>query len=381
MALSAKTIRSRLALIKPLLSSCSLETIRKAQNKLGEMMEAAFRDQLVIREHQFDNFSGAWMVPEDSRREGVILYLHGGGFTCGGLEYAKGFGSMLAAKTGTNVFCVAYRLSPETPFPGALEDALTAYRYLLSKGYTPAHITLCGESAGGGLCYSLCLRLQEENLPLPAGIIAISPWVDLTASGPSYEENRTADPSMTREVLDFFASCYTTQRENPMVSPLFAGLEGMPPSLIFVGGDEIMLSDAEQLHSRLLAAGVASHLVVAPERWHGYVLYGLKEDAPAFMEINAFLNRTMAKEQKLRWMRLDNAAKIYPAARNSRWTSTFRLSATLREPVDKAVMQSALDVTARRFPSIATRLRKGVFWYYLQQIGRASCRERVCEAV
>ena len=371
MPLSAKATRARLALLKPLLSNCSLETIRKGQNKIGELMEAPYRAQHLVKEHSFAHFKGAWLIPVDERRQGVILYLHGGGYTCGDLEYAKGFGSVLADTTGSKVFCAAYRLAPETPYPGALDDAETAYRYLLGKGYAPEHIALCGESAGGGLCYSLCLRLREQELPLPAGILAISPWTDLTASGSSYEENRLADPSMSIQLLDFFANCYTRDREDPFVSPLFADLTGMPPSLIFVGGDEIMRSDSEQMHERLLEAGCVSRLVVAPQRWHGYVLYGLSEDVGVFKDINMFLDKTVDDARKLRWMRLDNAAKIYPAARSKRWSSVFRVSATLKEPIDRQIMQSALDVTARRFPSIATRLRKGVFWYYLQQISKA----------
>lgn len=370
MPLSAKTICARLALLKPLLNSCSLEMIRKGQNKIGEMMEAAYAQQHLTKDHDFGHFQGAWMIPADTCRQGVILYLHGGGYTCGDLDYAKGFGSMLAAKTGTRVFCAAYRLAPEHPFPAALEDAETAYRYLLAKGYGPEHITLCGESAGGGLCFSLCLRLRELGLPQPAGILAISPWTDLTASGPSYEENKQADPSMSVQLLNFFADSYTNNREDPLVSPLFGQLDSLPPVLIFVGGDEIMLSDSQRIHEKLLAEGGISRLVVAPQRWHGYVLYGLEEDAAVFTQINDFLNQFMQQQRKLRWMRLDNAAKIYPAARNQHWSSVFRVSATLTEPVDKAVLQASLDVTARRFPSIATRLRKGVFWYYLQQISK-----------
>ena len=371
MALSAKTIRTQLALLRPLLDSCSLKTMRKGQDKLGEMMEAMYRKQVLIREHPFDHFSGGWVIPKDERRQGVILYLHGGGYTCGGLDYAAGFGSMLAVQTGARVFCAAYRLAPENPFPAALDDAVTAYRYLLDKGYAPRHITVCGESAGGGLCYSLCLKLSELSLPLPCGIIAISPWTDLTASGASYEENREADPSMSMQRLSFFADSYTTDRENPLVSPLFADLTGMPPSLIFVGGDEIMRSDSELLHEKLKKVGCKSVLSVKPQRWHTYILYGLAEDSDDLTAINRFLNQHMSEERKLRWLRLDNAAKIYPAARRQNWSNVFRLSATLKEPVDKAVLQSALDVTVRRFPSIAARLRRGVFWYYLQQLDHA----------
>ena len=311
------------------------------------------------------------MVPKDERRQGVILYLHGGGYTCGDLEYARGVGSLLASYTGTRVFCPAYRLAPEHPFPAAPEDALSCYRYLLEKGYSAEHITLCGESAGGGLCYSLCQMLRSEGLPMPAGIIAISPWTDLTASGDSYEENRDVDPSMTLKMLNYYRDCYTDDAKNPLVSPLFAQLNGMPPSLIFVGGDEIMRSDAQLLHQRLLAAGCESQLRIAPDRWHGYLLYGMSEDRADFSLLNRFLNERMCREKKLRWLRLDNAAKIYPAARRQNWSNVFRLSVTLKEKVDVQVLQSALDVTARRFPSIVARLRKGVFWYYLQQLEHA----------
>ena len=205
MAISAKTVRAQIAVLKPLLSSCSLKTIRKGQNKIGELMGMRQRRQVVVKAHPFDRFAASWVIPKDERRQGVILYLHGGGYTCGGLEYAQGFGSVLAVQCGTRVFCAAYRLAPEHPYPAALEDALDAYQYLLDKGYAPEHITLCGESAGGGLCYALCLKLKALGMALPCSIIAISPWTDLTASGDSYQQNRERDPSMTKEILDFFA--------------------------------------------------------------------------------------------------------------------------------------------------------------------------------
>ena len=371
MAPTAKSIRAQMHMLQPLLKNLSLETIRRGQNRIGELMEGKYRKQVLSREHSFENFKGAWIIPKDECREGVILYLHGGGYVCGGLDYARGFGSMLAFQTGTRVFCAAYRLAPEHPAPAALEDAVQAYRYLLSKGYSPAHITLCGESAGGGLCCSLCLKLKELGEKLPAGIIAISPWVDLTGSGDSYEFNRERDCSLTRELLDAFASFYTQRRPDPFVSPIFGNLSGMPPVLIFAGGDEILLSDARSLHEKLCVSGGDSRLEIRPERWHAYILYGIDEDREDFSIINAFLDEKMARANRLRWMPLDNAAKIYPAARNQNWSNVFRVSATLKEEIDLTVMQTALDVTVRRFPSLAARLRRGVFWYYLQQLDRA----------
>lgn len=367
MALSAKLVRAQLNFFKPFVASCSLEVTRKGQDKLGELMEAIHRHDVIVRDHEFDSFEGAWILPKEEKRSGVILYLHGGGYTCGDLDYAKGFGSTLAAVCGARVFCAAYRLAPETPYPGAVDDALESYEYLLKKGFAPGQICLCGESAGGGLIYALCLRLKARGLPLPCGLIAISPWVDLTLSGASYELNRENDPSLTEELLAFYARCYADEVRAPEVSPLFGELSGMPPSLIFAGGDEILLDDARRLHDKLIESACTSRLIIAPERWHAYVLYMLSENMSDFDEINKFLSQVMADEHK-QWLRLDNAAKIYPAALRKKWSNVFRISATLTEPVDREILRAALNVTIRRFPSIAVRLRKGIFWFYLERI-------------
>ncbi|MBQ7968249.1 MAG: alpha/beta hydrolase fold domain-containing protein [Clostridia bacterium] len=368
MVFSAKTLKNQLALFKPLLNSCSLKTMRKGQNKIGELMASKHKDRIIEKEHSFDNFKGAWIIPKDERRHGVILYLHGGGYTCGDLEYAKGFAATLAVETGTRVFCSAYRLAPEYPFPAALDDAFQSYKYLLEKGYKPSDVTLCGESAGGGLCYSLCLRLKQEQIDLPCSIISISPWTDLTMSGKTMETNKDKDPTMTKEMLEFFSDSYTTDKRNVFVSPIFSDLSDMPSSLIFVGEEEVLLDDARILHTKLLSKKCHSKLIIKPDRWHGYLLFGLEEDRKDFELIGRFLNKYMGKETKLRWLKLDNAAKIYPAAQRQNWSNVFRVSATLKEEVDKDVLSSALDVTLRRFPSIAVKLQKGVFWYYLEQL-------------
>ena len=369
MGLPAKLVRSQLNFFKPFVASLSLETTRKGQDKLGELMSALHKREVLIRDHDFERFQGAWVMPKDERRSGVVLYLHGGGYTCGSLDYAKGFAATLASECGVRVFCAAYRLAPENPYPAAVEDALTAFDYLLKKGYAPHQILLCGESAGGGLIYALSLKLKQLGRELPCGLIGISPWVDLTGSGASYETNRDNDPSLTQELLEFYAKCYTQDPTDPLCSPVRGDLTGLPPSLLFAGGDEILLDDARTLHDRLKAAGCRSKLLIAPGRWHAYVLYCLQENMEQDMEeINRFLTQNLSPARSLRWMRLDNAAKIFPAAKRRNWNNFFRISATLTEPIDTGVLASALDVTARRFPSIAVRLRRGVFWYYLEEI-------------
>ncbi len=371
MAMSPKTIRAQMAMLKPLLKSCSLETMRRGQNMIGDLMGATKVGRYVIKKHTFVHFTGIWIVPKEERRQGVILYLHGGGYTCGGTDYAKAFGITLAEHFGVKVFCPGYRLAPENPFPAALVDALEAYRYLLSKGYEPEHIMLCGESAGGGLCYSLCLKLKSLAMKQPSGIVAISPWVDLTLSGESYVKNIQSDPSLTLDYLKFCVKSYAKEPADPMVSPIRGDLTGLPPSLIFAAEEELLLSDAKTLHETLLQCGSGSQLKIKSERWHAYVVYGIAEDMDDLDEINRFFNRHFSREKMLRWMRLDNAAKLFSSVRNQNWSNVFRLSMTLKEDIDLQVMQSALDVTVRRFPSIAVRIRRGIFWHYLQQLEQA----------
>lgn len=295
MTLVTKLLRLQLELLKPFVSGCSMEVNRRGQDKLGELMARLHHDKVDCRRHDFDRFEGLWVLPRENVQPGVIFYLHGGGYIGGDLDYAQGFATTLAAETGRRAFCIAYRLAPEHPFPAALDDAVEAYRYLLDTGCAPEKIVLAGESAGGGLIYCLCLRLKELGLPLPAGLIAISPWSDLTASGASYKTNQEADPSMDGKRLAFFARCYAgDDLGNPLVSPLFGDLGGLPPSLIFAGGDEIMLDDATMLHQRLLAAGCRSSLTVTPEMWHAYILYNVKEAQGDYEKITRFCAEVLA---------------------------------------------------------------------------------------
>lgn len=387
-------MRSQLALLKPFITGCSLATVRKWQETTGKLMANNHKNDVEYKEFSIGECPASLITPKDELSSGIILYLHGGGYTAGNLQYAKGFSTVLAASCGIKVLCIAYRLAPEHPYPAALDDSLEAYGHLLSSGYAPSQIILCGESAGGGLCYALCRKLIEKGRTVPAGIIGISPWTDLTLSSESYKVNEKNDPSLTKERLKFFADCYlygakqvgknlypntndnidedTRIKSNEKVSPLFCNMHGMPPSLLFVGSDEILLDDTLKLHEKLLASGAESTLINREKLWHAYLLYALKEyNDEDFGTIRKFIKKQIPHQQKLRWMSLDNAAKIFPAARRRNWSNVFRLSATLKEKVDPEILQVALDVTVRRFPSIAVRLKTGFFWYYLEEIPRA----------
>ncbi|MBQ8302533.1 MAG: alpha/beta hydrolase [Clostridia bacterium] len=382
--------RSQLTLLKPLAAKCPLSVVRRTQDSVGRLMSNSYKDQVDCKPVKVGDINCAMLTPKDECSSGVVLYIHGGGYTCGNLDYAKGFGSMLATKCGIRVFVVAYRLAPEYPYPAALDDVMEAYGYLLSSGYDPSRIILCGESAGGGLCYALCQKLRDKGRTRPAGIIAISPWVDLTLSGESYEINQREDPSLTVERLKYFADCYVygavtekgkfypksnqdqsddcRVKREPRISPLFDSKEKMPESLIFVGDDEIMYDDAVMMHRGLVDAGCKSEIVIAPELWHGYILYDLPERESDFYKISKFIKRIVPARKNPVWMALDNAAKIFPASRSRTWSNIFRVSSTLEEDIDREALRVALEVTVRRFPSIAVAIKEGFFWYYHEEI-------------
>lgn len=274
---STRLLRSQISFFKPFYNGCSIETTRKGQDILGAIAASKYRKNVICKGTAFSDFTAEKITPRIKKSNGVFLYLHGGGYVCGKLEYAKAFGITLSAKNGIDSFCAAYRLAPENPFPSALYDALCSFMYLRKSGYEAKNIILCGESAGGGLIYALTFLLKQLKEPLPGGIIAISPWTDLTLSGKSYEYNEKIDPSMTRERLLFYADMYAKNKTDPFVSPIFADTRGFPPSLIFAGGDEILLDDARTMHENLIKSGCKSTLTITPEMWHGYILYGVKE--------------------------------------------------------------------------------------------------------
>lgn len=284
-------VREEIRLLKPFIGRLSIPRARAFQDALGEMGAKSVAGRVAFEPVPMECFEACLARPEgekDSRK--AILYLHGGAYVAGNIQYARGFAGILANKTRQCVLSVAYRLAPEHPFPAALTDVLAAYRYLLDNGYTARHISFAGESAGGGLIFCLCLRLKQLGLPLPAALVGISPWTDLTFSGASYRLNAKKDPSLSEKALRRYAAAYAKgQERNPLVSPVFGDLAGLPPSLLLAGGDELLLSDAEILAARLTDSGCRCELWVEDGLWHVYVLYGISEAHAALDKIACFL--------------------------------------------------------------------------------------------
>ena len=299
MAVPSKLVRLQFAIIRPFAKICSVNVLRFTQTTLGKLMVRPNKSKVRYSPKVFSDFVGEWIFPNEQKSDGIVLYLHGGGYVAGDIKYAKGFGTTLAVKNGIRVFCAAYRLAPEFAFPAALDDAVTSYKYLLESGFPAEKIIVAGESAGGGLVFALMLKLKELNLPLPAGLIALSPWTDLTLSGESYTYNVKNESLLTKNRLEFFASLYAADdAANPYISPLFGDLSDFPPSLIISGGDEILLEDSIRIHAKLLEANNQSEILVTPKMWHVYPMYGVKEAQKDHQTIFGFITEALNESEQ-----------------------------------------------------------------------------------
>ena len=234
-----------------------------------------------------------WVTLEDTDQNRVLLYLHGGGYVLGSPDSHRYLAWKLAEASGMRVLVVDYRLAPENPFPAAVDDATNCYRWLLDDGFNPKYIAIGGDSAGGGLAAATMVQLKNLGLPQPNCGILLSPWTDLSLSGPSIESNADADVMLTRGALEGMATHYLGERDRkaPLASPLFADLTGLPPLLIHVGSTEMLLSDAEQLAQKLTEHGGNSTLEIWPKMPHVFQMFGsrIPEGRKAITSLGEYL--------------------------------------------------------------------------------------------
>lgn len=210
---------------------------------------------------------GEWAEPAVHTGNRTILYLHGGGYVIGSPASHRDMASAIADAAQARVLILDYRLGPEHPFPAAVDDALAAYRGLLQDGCEARSLFIAGDSAGGGLTLATLLSAKQEGLPLPAAGICLSPWVDLTLESGTMTSKAADDPLLTSAALRWMRDQYLAGQDpkSTLASPLFADLSGLPPLLIQVGSEEILLDDSRYLDERARAAGVE----VTLEVWNG----------------------------------------------------------------------------------------------------------------
>jgi salicylate hydroxylase len=228
-----------------------------------------------------------WRVSApDAPRGNVVLHFHGGGYLIGSAKGSLEYASRLAAAIEGACYTVDYRLAPEHPYPAAIDDAMTAYRALLARGIPASSILVSGESAGGGLAVALVLALRNAGEPLPAAIFAVAPFSDLTLSGSSVKAFNGDDPAANRDLLTFMGASYFQGHEptDPLVSPLFGDLSGLPPLFVTATQGEVLLSDATRLAERAEIAGVEVTLRVVEDSVHVYTIFPFLPETKSTME-------------------------------------------------------------------------------------------------
>ncbi len=252
-------------------------------------------ERITLGDNESDSFEMERLTWKDSTSPWIILHLHGGGYVGAMRRHYKNMAGLYSeVGGGATVLTVDYRVAPEHKFPAAIEDALRAYEWILDQGYTNEQIIVAGDSAGGGLAMGMCHTLKSRWQKLPAGLVAMSPWTDVTASGKSYKENYNIDPVFGNDRSELiFNNPYIgdANPRDPRISPLFGDFTGFPPMLIQVGTDEMLLSDSESVAAKARAAGVKVRFTKYNGMFHVFQMSGtlIEESKAAWFEVKRFL--------------------------------------------------------------------------------------------
>jgi monoterpene epsilon-lactone hydrolase len=281
-----KVLRSR-----PPLTELSIEDQRATFEALTSRFELA--EDVRCQPVDAGGVPAEWITTPEAANERVIYYLHGGGYTLGSVNTHREMISRISRAAGARTLAIDYRLAPENPFPAALEDAMAAYRWLLSTGVDPARLAIAGDSAGGALTVATLVALRDAGEPLAAAAVCLSPWVDLEGLGESMTTKAEIDPMLLREVGLQWAKAYLggAHPRTPLASPLYADLTGLPPLLIQVGTAETLLDDSTRLAERAKSVGVDVALEVWDDMFHVWQFFAsmLPEGQQAIDRIGEFI--------------------------------------------------------------------------------------------
>jgi acetyl esterase/lipase len=266
-------------------TSADVPTLRAAFSEL--MAQVPVPPDVQQRPVEIGGVAGVEVTIQGNDGEKVILYFHGGVYVIGYAAATVPLVGDLVRRTGTRAITLEYRLAPEHPYPAAVEDARAAYEGLLAQGIAPGQIALAGESAGSGLAVALLLVLRDAGVPLPSCAYLMSPYADLTLSGETLAAKREVDPLLTPDGLRARVPDYVggADAADPLISPIFGDLRGLPPLLIQVGSHEVLLSDAIRLAGQAAIADVPVTLEVTPGVPHVFQAYaGLLDEAGAALD-------------------------------------------------------------------------------------------------
>lgn len=278
--------------------SAPIATRRELLNRVGERFPLP--RNLICSKTKVGAVPCEWLSFPNVPDNKLLLYIHGGGYVSGSPRSHRHLVASLAKQSDIPALLIDYRLAPEHPFPAGLSDVLTVYKTLLAEGFSAENIIIAGDSAGGGMSLSLLLSLRSEDLPLPKAAVLLSPWTDLTISGASIKNRQHCDPYLRRDAIDRFVKyyCQASSPGHPLISPLFADLQGLPPLFIQAGNDEILLDDSVRLAENARAAGVTVEITIWPHMWHvwQFFIHLLPESRRANQDIVKFIKDTFNQE-------------------------------------------------------------------------------------
>ncbi|MGC2332714.1 MAG: alpha/beta hydrolase [Candidatus Acidiferrales bacterium] len=248
-----------------------LEGIAAREPFNGIMERVSPPEGVTFQPDTVGGISGLWCKPGDTRSREAILHLHGGWFNWGSAQAYRNLVGHIAARVGAEAFVPDYRLAPEHPFPAAVDDIQACYRGLIERGVR--RIAISGDSAGGNLALVLLTLLTGSDYAAPVAAAVLSPVTDLALTGPSFETRAEADPYFIRSQVEGLVGSYLGDADpkNPLASPLYGNLAGLPPMSIHVGEDEVLLDDSRRYFERAVAAGVDARLDVWEGMPHGFV--------------------------------------------------------------------------------------------------------------
>jgi len=218
------------------------------------------------------NVNAEWITCGEVNENRIFMFMHGGGYYRGSIAATRATVARISAEAKIKCLSIDYRLAPEHPFPAAINDTYSAYEWLVNEGINPEHIIVSGQSAGGGLCLALLLKIKDKNFSQPKGAVALSPWTDLYQTGKTMVTNEKIDPIISKKYLDRFAKLYFPDSYNMsyLASPIIGELSGLPDILIQVGSAETMLDDSKRFYKKAKKANVNVKLEIWEDMFHGW---------------------------------------------------------------------------------------------------------------
>jgi len=254
----------------PYTESKTIDQLRKETETAGSLIPLP--KNIKYKRVVAGNVNAEWITCGEVSENKIFMFMHGGGYYRGSVAATRATVARISSELKVKCLSIDYRLAPEHPFPAAINDTYSAYEWLINEGINPKQIIVSGQSAGGGLCLALLLKIKENNISQPLGAVALSPWTDLFQSGKTMIKNEKIDPVISKKYLDRFSKLYFPNLNNmsQLASPLIGELSGLPNILIQVGSAETMLDDSIRFYEKAKKAKINAKLEIWEDMFHGW---------------------------------------------------------------------------------------------------------------